>query len=166
MACTLLDTCGLFMYRSSESHQRCKIYLEQMMRKKVRFFIHNIASNQCQIIIIVVDQLPKKNKSKETDAIWYKSTMLVYLILEVYLFFQKVKYSKNHAITYNTTSRLMCRLSNPILLVMIIYLNLPHSDRGDKHPKLAWCPEVGKSCPTWLRLATVDVVKVNSHGMG
>ena len=34
MACTLLDACGLFMYRSADSHQRCKIYLEQMMRKK------------------------------------------------------------------------------------------------------------------------------------
>ena len=35
MACTLLDTCGRFLYRTSDSHQRTKIYLEQMMRKKV-----------------------------------------------------------------------------------------------------------------------------------
>jgi len=35
MACTLLDTCGRFCLRSPESHQRTKIYLEQMMRKKV-----------------------------------------------------------------------------------------------------------------------------------
>ena len=42
MACTLLDACGLFMYRSAESHQRCKIYLEQMMRKKVK-----IIKNEC-----------------------------------------------------------------------------------------------------------------------
>ena len=35
MACTLLDTCGRFLYRSPDSHHRCKIYLEQMMRRKV-----------------------------------------------------------------------------------------------------------------------------------
>ena len=35
MACTLLDACGRFMYKNPESHQRTKIYLEQMMRKKV-----------------------------------------------------------------------------------------------------------------------------------
>ena len=35
MACTLLDACGRFLYKNPESHQRTKIYLEQMMRKKV-----------------------------------------------------------------------------------------------------------------------------------
>ncbi|XP_046405621.1 regulator of nonsense transcripts 2 isoform X2 [Ischnura elegans] len=34
MACNLLETCGRFLYRSQDSHQRTKIYLEQMMRKK------------------------------------------------------------------------------------------------------------------------------------
>merc|ERR1719402_1751216 len=34
MACTLLETCGQFLYRSPESHRRTKIYLEQMLRKK------------------------------------------------------------------------------------------------------------------------------------
>ncbi|VDD79484.1 unnamed protein product [Mesocestoides corti] len=34
MACGLLDTCGRFLYRSPASHQRTKIYLEIMMRKK------------------------------------------------------------------------------------------------------------------------------------
>lgn len=35
MACTLIDACGRFLLFNSESHQRCKIYLEQMMKKKV-----------------------------------------------------------------------------------------------------------------------------------
>ena len=34
MACNLLETCGRFLYRSSDSHHRTKIFLEQMMRKK------------------------------------------------------------------------------------------------------------------------------------
>ncbi|CAG0895701.1 unnamed protein product [Cyprideis torosa] len=34
MACHLLETCGRYLYRSPESHQRTKIYLDQMMRKK------------------------------------------------------------------------------------------------------------------------------------
>jgi len=35
MACALMESCGRFLYRSPDSHQRTKIYLEQMMRKKV-----------------------------------------------------------------------------------------------------------------------------------
>lgn len=35
MACTMLDSCGRFLYRDPDSHQRTKIYLEQMMRKKL-----------------------------------------------------------------------------------------------------------------------------------
>lgn len=34
MACNLLETCGKFLFCSADSHQRTKIYLEQMMRKK------------------------------------------------------------------------------------------------------------------------------------
>lgn len=34
MACNLLETCGRFLFRSPDSHQRTKVYLEQMMRKK------------------------------------------------------------------------------------------------------------------------------------
>lgn len=34
MGCALLETAGRFLYRSSESHHRTKIYLEQMMRVK------------------------------------------------------------------------------------------------------------------------------------
>lgn len=34
MACNLLETCGRFLFRAPESHQRTKVYLEQMMRKK------------------------------------------------------------------------------------------------------------------------------------
>jgi len=34
MACTILETCGQFLYRSPDSHRRTKIYLEQMLRKK------------------------------------------------------------------------------------------------------------------------------------
>ncbi|TPP48789.1 Regulator of nonsense transcripts 2 [Fasciola gigantica] len=34
MACALLDTCGRFLYRSSSSHLRTKVYLEVMLRKK------------------------------------------------------------------------------------------------------------------------------------
>ncbi len=34
MACALWEACGRYLYRSKESHQRTKIYLEQMMRKK------------------------------------------------------------------------------------------------------------------------------------
>lgn len=34
MACALLETCGRYFLRRTESHQRTKIYLEQMMRKK------------------------------------------------------------------------------------------------------------------------------------
>ncbi|KAB7493972.1 Regulator of nonsense transcripts 2 [Armadillidium nasatum] len=34
MACNLLETCGRYLYRSSDSHHRTKIFLEQMMRKK------------------------------------------------------------------------------------------------------------------------------------
>lgn len=34
MACTIMETCGRFLYRTPESHRRTKIYLEQMMRKK------------------------------------------------------------------------------------------------------------------------------------
>lgn len=34
MACALLETCGRYFLRRVESHQRTKIYLEQMMRKK------------------------------------------------------------------------------------------------------------------------------------
>ncbi|UYV64261.1 UPF2 [Cordylochernes scorpioides] len=35
MACNLLETCGRFLLRSPETHQRTKIYLDQMMRKKM-----------------------------------------------------------------------------------------------------------------------------------
>lgn len=34
MACTLLDSCGRFLYRSPESHHATKVYLNVMMRKK------------------------------------------------------------------------------------------------------------------------------------
>ncbi|KAL5014942.1 hypothetical protein ScPMuIL_009212 [Solemya velum] len=34
MACSLLETCGRFLYRSADSHHRTKIYLDVMMRKK------------------------------------------------------------------------------------------------------------------------------------
>lgn len=34
MACTLVETCGRYMYRLPDSHRRTKIYLDQMMRKK------------------------------------------------------------------------------------------------------------------------------------
>ncbi|CAL8086813.1 unnamed protein product [Calicophoron daubneyi] len=34
MACALLDTCGRFLYRLPSSHQRTKVYLEVMLRKK------------------------------------------------------------------------------------------------------------------------------------
>lgn len=34
MTCALLETCGRYFLRKAESHQRTKIYLEQMMRKK------------------------------------------------------------------------------------------------------------------------------------
>ncbi|KAJ8919747.1 hypothetical protein NQ315_006276 [Exocentrus adspersus] len=34
MACNLLEVCGRFLYCSADSHQRTKVYLEQMMRKK------------------------------------------------------------------------------------------------------------------------------------
>uniref|UniRef100_W5NFB8 Regulator of nonsense transcripts 2 n=2 Tax=Lepisosteus oculatus TaxID=7918 RepID=W5NFB8_LEPOC len=34
MACTLLETCGRFLFRSPESHLRASVLLEQMMRKK------------------------------------------------------------------------------------------------------------------------------------
>lgn len=34
MACNLLEVCGRFLYCNSDSHQRTKVYLEQMMRKK------------------------------------------------------------------------------------------------------------------------------------
>ncbi|KAL1487315.1 hypothetical protein MTO96_008098 [Rhipicephalus appendiculatus] len=43
MACNLLETCGRFLFRSPESHQRTKVYLEQMMRKKAHpcLFVFN-----------------------------------------------------------------------------------------------------------------------------
>ncbi|KAK9720823.1 MIF4G domain [Popillia japonica] len=34
MACNLLEVCGRFLFCNPESHQRTKVYLEQMMRKK------------------------------------------------------------------------------------------------------------------------------------
>ncbi|XP_054280661.1 regulator of nonsense transcripts 2-like isoform X1 [Macrosteles quadrilineatus] len=34
MACTMLETCGRFFFRSPDTHQRTKVYLEQMMRMK------------------------------------------------------------------------------------------------------------------------------------
>uniref|UniRef100_T1K5D5 Uncharacterized protein n=1 Tax=Tetranychus urticae TaxID=32264 RepID=T1K5D5_TETUR len=34
MACNLLETCGRYLFRSPDSHQCCKLLLEQMMRKK------------------------------------------------------------------------------------------------------------------------------------
>ncbi|XP_063980636.1 regulator of nonsense transcripts 2 [Diachasmimorpha longicaudata] len=34
MTCNLLETCGRFLFCSTDSHQRTKVYLEQMMRKK------------------------------------------------------------------------------------------------------------------------------------
>lgn len=34
MACNLLEVCGRFLFCHPESHQRTKVYLEQMMRKK------------------------------------------------------------------------------------------------------------------------------------
>lgn len=34
MACNLLEICGRYLFCSSDSHQRTKVYLEQMMRKK------------------------------------------------------------------------------------------------------------------------------------
>lgn len=34
MACNLLEVCGRYLFCSPESHQRTKVYLEQMMRKK------------------------------------------------------------------------------------------------------------------------------------
>ncbi|CAH0546674.1 unnamed protein product [Brassicogethes aeneus] len=34
MACNLLEVCGRYLYCSPDSHQRTKVYLEQMMRKK------------------------------------------------------------------------------------------------------------------------------------
>ncbi|PSN43999.1 Regulator of nonsense transcripts 2 [Blattella germanica] len=34
MCCSLLESCGRFLFRNIDSHQRTKVYLEQMMRKK------------------------------------------------------------------------------------------------------------------------------------
>lgn len=34
MTCNLLETCGRFLFCNPDSHQRTKVYLEQMMRKK------------------------------------------------------------------------------------------------------------------------------------
>lgn len=34
MACNFLEVCGRFLYCTQDSHQRTKVYLEQMMRKK------------------------------------------------------------------------------------------------------------------------------------
>ncbi|RZF42335.1 hypothetical protein LSTR_LSTR004143 [Laodelphax striatellus] len=34
MACNFLETCGRYLFRNIETHQRTKVYLEQMMRKK------------------------------------------------------------------------------------------------------------------------------------
>lgn len=34
MACNLLETCGRYLYRIQESHQRMKLFLEILMRKK------------------------------------------------------------------------------------------------------------------------------------
>ncbi|PNF37933.1 hypothetical protein B7P43_G03899 [Cryptotermes secundus] len=34
MCCSLLESCGRFLFRNVDSHQRTKVYLEQMMRKK------------------------------------------------------------------------------------------------------------------------------------
>ena len=34
MTCNLLETCGRYMYRNQETHQRLKLYLEILMRKK------------------------------------------------------------------------------------------------------------------------------------
>ncbi|RWS03575.1 regulator of nonsense transcripts-like protein [Dinothrombium tinctorium] len=34
MTCNLLETCGRFLYRSNDSHHKCKLLLDQMMRKK------------------------------------------------------------------------------------------------------------------------------------
>ncbi|XP_046682701.1 regulator of nonsense transcripts 2 isoform X2 [Homalodisca vitripennis] len=34
MACTMLETCGRFFFRSPDTHQRTKVYLEQIMRMK------------------------------------------------------------------------------------------------------------------------------------
>ncbi|XP_066592930.1 regulator of nonsense transcripts 2 [Prorops nasuta] len=34
MACNLLETCGRYLFCTPDSHQRTKVYLEQMMRKK------------------------------------------------------------------------------------------------------------------------------------
>lgn len=34
MACALLETCGRFLYRTLDSHNRTKVYLEVMLRKK------------------------------------------------------------------------------------------------------------------------------------
>ena len=50
MACTLLDTCGRFLYRSPDSHHRCKIYLEQMMRRKVAMTLDQRYIKQLLII--------------------------------------------------------------------------------------------------------------------
>jgi regulator of nonsense transcripts 2 len=35
MVCTFMEVCGRFLYFSPESHRRTKIYLDQMMRKKI-----------------------------------------------------------------------------------------------------------------------------------
>lgn len=34
MTCNLLETCGRYLYRNAETHQRLKLYLEILMRKK------------------------------------------------------------------------------------------------------------------------------------
>ncbi|XP_069694080.1 regulator of nonsense transcripts 2-like isoform X2 [Periplaneta americana] len=34
MCCSLLESCGRYLFRNPDSHQRTKVYLEQMMRKK------------------------------------------------------------------------------------------------------------------------------------
>ena len=39
MACALLECCGRFLFRSPDSHQRTKVYLETMMRKKLAMSI-------------------------------------------------------------------------------------------------------------------------------
>lgn len=41
MACNLLETCGRYLYCNQDTHQRTVIYLQQMMRKKVRSFVNN-----------------------------------------------------------------------------------------------------------------------------
>nr|XP_018905261.1 PREDICTED: regulator of nonsense transcripts 2 [Bemisia tabaci] len=78
MACNLLETCGRFFFRCPETHQRTKVYLEQMMRKKSAMSLDARYKNMVENVYFFVNPPDNPIKRKRRPPLQEYIKQLIY----------------------------------------------------------------------------------------